>query len=333
MTAARGSLPVAGVELAQRPVAGAVRAVRGRQDLGGHRRRGRAAPGAGARGCRGRPGPSRRGPRCAHGVDQRGQLDGVPGRHAAAARTATRRTAHSPASGWSQPGQLGEEQPDQRPRHQLGHPPALERHRGVVAEHRPLVEPLDQLDLRARSAAARAAPARSGCPSRARSASMKTTTSPRGHEQRLPHRLALARDGCRGRAGSRPTGAPPRRRRWPRRTSRRSESESITTISSSSATVSTSASRTRVTTSPTVAASLRAGTTRLTVVPLVSFAATRSSRVHVHHACVRRANHAGVPAPREGDSTSRGYPAAGISSGRRPGRPSPARAPRRPARW
>ena len=45
------------------------------------------------------------------------------------------------------------------------------------------------------------------------------------------------------------------------------ESLSITTTSSSSATVSTSASRTRPTTSPTVAASLRAGTTRLTDVP------------------------------------------------------------------
>ncbi len=51
----------------------------------------------------------------------------------------------------------------------------------------------------------------------------------------------------------------------------------MTTISSSSATVSTSASRTRVTTSPTVAASLRAGTTRLTRSPLAALAASRSS--------------------------------------------------------
>src|SRR5689334_12517974 len=90
-----------------------------------------------------------------------------------------------------------------------------------------------------------------------------------------------------------------------------SESLSMTTISSRSDTVSTSASRTRLTTAPTVAASLRAGTTRLTVVPVLSLAATRSSRVHVHHACVRRANHAWLPAPREVDSTSRGYPATG----------------------
>ena len=45
------------------------------------------------------------------------------------------------------------------------------------------------------------------------------------------------------------------------------ESESMTTISSSSAAVSISAERTRDTTSPTVAASLRAGTTRLIRVP------------------------------------------------------------------
>ena len=66
------------------------------------------------------------------------------------------------------------------------------------------------------------------------------------------------------------------------------ESESITTISSSSSTVSTSASRLRVTTSPTVAASLRAGTTRLTDVS--AFAASRSSSVQSSQWWVFRSN-------------------------------------------
>ncbi len=72
-----------------------------------------------------------------------------------------------------------------------------------------------------------------------------------------------------------------------------SESESITTISSSSSTVSTSASRTRPTTSPTVAASLRAGTTRLTREPAPRLASSRSPSVQ---SCQRYVAVAGVRA-------------------------------------
>ena len=57
------------------------------------------------------------------------------------------------------------------------------------------------------------------------------------------------------------------------------ESESMTTISSSRSVVSRSASRTRPTTAPTVAASFRAGTTRLTVRPAASLAAVSSATV------------------------------------------------------
>jgi len=70
------------------------------------------------------------------------------------------------------------------------------------------------------------------------------------------------------------------------------EAESITTISSSRSLVSMSADRTRLTTSPTVAASLRAGTTRLTVVALAAFASSSASSEWSHHALVFASNQA-----------------------------------------
>ena len=60
-----------------------------------------------------------------------------------------RRTAHSPASGCTSPASSGKQQRDQRAGDQLGHPAALEgARRRVAVEQRPLVEPLDQRDLR-----------------------------------------------------------------------------------------------------------------------------------------------------------------------------------------
>ena len=90
-----------------------------------------------------------------------------------------------------------------------------------------------------------------------------------GHEQGLPHRLALAGVGAEVGAdlaravhdGTRGRGDRVGRRRSSRSRSPRSRR--------AAAAVSISASRTRPTTSPTVAASLRAGTTRLVVSPVV----------------------------------------------------------------
>ena len=66
----------------------------------------------------------------------------------------------------------------------------------------------------------------------------------------------------------------------------------MTTISSISAVVPMRASRTLDTTTPTVAASLRAGTTRLTVRPVAAFEATSSSSDLSRQSCVRWASHA-----------------------------------------
>ncbi len=65
------------------------------------------------------------------------------------------------------------------------------------------------------------------------------------------------------------------------------ESESITTISSSSSVVSISADRTRDTTSPTVAASLRAGTTSEVLRPVSCLRFSSTSRSQSCHRCVR----------------------------------------------
>ena len=65
-----------------------------------------------------------------------------------------------------QPAELREQQPDQRPRDQLGDPAALERYGVLARAHRPLVEALDQPDLGPGEQRPEQARARSGCPSR-----------------------------------------------------------------------------------------------------------------------------------------------------------------------
>ncbi len=92
---------------------------------------------------------------------------------------------------------------------------------------------------------------------------MKTTARRGGHEERLPHRLALA--GVAAQLGAHLRGAVHHGAGVGGDLVGRVGAVGVDDDDLvSSATVSTSASRTRVTTSPTVAASLRAGTTRLT---------------------------------------------------------------------
>ena len=214
---------------------------------------------------------------------ERGQLDGVPDRdgqpleQVAPHRPLPRQRLHQPA-------ELRPVERDQRPGDELGDPAALVGR--LVSASAPS----------RRAAAARRSPSPgdtsvvSSGPSSPRTKWVSQSSEvgvhehdevAAGDEQRLPHRLALARRASRGRAGSRASGARPHRRRWRPRGSRRWSRSRSRRSRRAAATVSTSASRTRLTTSPTVAASLRAGTTRLVVRPVRSLWASRSSSVPV----------------------------------------------------
>ena len=94
-----------------------------------------------------------------------------------------------------QPGQLGEEQPDQRAGDQLGDPAALERDRDAAVEHRALVEALDQLDARVGEQRAEQAGHEVGVPVDQVGVHEDDQLAG-GDEERLPHRLALARPGA-----------------------------------------------------------------------------------------------------------------------------------------
>ena len=102
-----------------------------------------------------------------------------------------RRTAHSPASGWCRPARSGKKR-DQRAGDQLGDPAAVV---GPPSPARPLVEALHQRHLRRGEQRAEQPGHEVGVPVEQVGVHEDQHVAA-GHEQRLPHRLALARDGA-----------------------------------------------------------------------------------------------------------------------------------------
>ena len=128
----------------------------------------------------------------AGGVDQGGQLDGVPGGHREPLEQVP---ADGPLAGQRlhQPAQLGPLQRDQRTRDQLGDPAALERGLAAgVLPRGPLVEPLHQRDAVVGQQRSEQARDEVGVPVDQVGVHEHDQVAA-GDEQRLPHRLALAR--------------------------------------------------------------------------------------------------------------------------------------------